>query len=71
MKPNDIRTLHEKNLSQLQKDLDVKTKELSKLKLEHKVKPQKNARLFTILHDDRARILTVIREKTLTEGTKV
>ena len=65
MKRNEIRALHEKNASQLTKELTEKRKELSKLDLEQKVKQTKNTRIARSLRGDIARILTVLNKKPL------
>ncbi len=67
MKQNEIHALHEKNLEQLKKELAAKRKELTRLQLERKVKPQKNTRIFRMLHSDIARIFTVMQEILLKE----
>lgn len=63
MKRNELRALHEKNNSQLLKELAQKRKELSKLGLEQKMKHTKNTRIPRSLRGDIAKILTVIKNK--------
>lgn len=62
MKRKDIKALHGKDRAELEKELTVKRKELTKLTLEQKVKRVKNTRMQTSLKDDIARIATIITE---------
>lgn len=62
MKRKDIKSLHNKTVPELEKELSGKRLELNKQTLEQKVKRVKNTRARTTLRDDIARITTVIHE---------
>lgn len=67
MKRKDIKLLHQKSASELEKELKARNKEFSKLTLERKVKQMKNTRLAQTLKDDIARIATVLKEIQIKE----
>ena len=70
MKRRDIKTLHAKSTVELQQLLIDKQKELIQVKLERKVKKDKNTRRAFMLQDDIARIKTVIKELEIKERGK-
>lgn len=67
MKRNDIKSLHTKSRTELEKELDEKNRDLVKMTLEQKVKRVKNTRMLTGLKDDIARIATVLKEFSIKE----
>ncbi len=67
MKTKDIKALHNKSQTELQKDLEVKQRELKNYYLERKIKQVKNYCLGERLRDDIARIKTVLRLKQISE----
>lgn len=70
MKRKDIQALHTKTIVELTRDLESKRLELTKIRLEKQMKHEKNNRLSTILKDDIARILTVMRQVQEREKAK-
>ncbi len=70
MKRKDIKNLHQKNITELKTELGRKRAEVFKIRLEHKVKPNKNVRLAATLSDDIARIATVLNELKRKERQK-
>ncbi|HCM38006.1 MAG: hypothetical protein UV61_C0006G0072 [Candidatus Gottesmanbacteria bacterium GW2011_GWB1_43_11] len=70
MKRNEIKSLKQKDLKELTKELATKTDELVKTKLEWKTKLPKNTRILRVLQDDIARIKTFLSELHFKEKTK-
>lgn len=70
MRSKDTKALHGKTLTELEKDLEAKERELKKFHLDRRTKQLKNFRLGERLRDDIARVKTVLRQKQLTERVK-
>ncbi|KKP59806.1 MAG: hypothetical protein UR52_C0002G0034 [Candidatus Gottesmanbacteria bacterium GW2011_GWA1_34_13] len=62
MKRKDFLSLRQKNIKDLQKNLVEKRQAITKYSLERNVKQIKNTRQKTVIKDDIAKILTVLKE---------
>ncbi len=65
MKRNDIKTLSQKTVSELDKELSKLTHELSNMRLQKKVGKLSSVAKLKNLSDDIARIKTVLTEKKI------
>lgn len=67
MKKKEKQELHQKTITQLQKEAGKLTKELAKLRLELRAGKLKNVRQLMNQRHHLARLKTIIREKELAE----
>lgn len=65
MKKNDIRELHNKSESELSIQIQQLRSELAKVNVTSAQKRGTNVRRSSILNDDLARVLTILREKEM------
>lgn len=65
MKKNDIRELHNKSESELSSQIQQLRSELAKVNVTSAQKRGTNVRRSSILNDDLARVLTILREKEM------
>lgn len=64
MKKNDLQKLHESSIEELQKELQTKTHELARMRLEKQAGKLESPSKLKVLSDDIARIKTIITEKS-------
>lgn len=67
MKRKDIKALFSKSKEELTKDVSLKQKELTKVKMAIVMKREKNVRKAQTIRDEIARLRTVLREIELKE----
>lgn len=70
MKRNDVTALHDKSVSELQKQLTDLQKKLATAKLQQAVGKLTSTAQLKVLSDDIARVKTVLQEQVLVAGMK-
>ncbi len=63
MKRNDIKSLHELPVEKLKEKQAEISREFAKARMEHRVGRLKNVTILSVLRDDLARVMTVMRNK--------